>query len=91
MLKKNRKKQFLTAVFALLFALSSIMSIHIPAQAVTAKKVKKVALKIKKKTVTKKIYSLDKGKKATLKVIVTPKKAKKSITYKSSNKKVAKI
>lgn len=50
MLKKNRKKQFLTAVFALLFALSSIMSIHIPAQAVTAKKVKKVALKIKKKT-----------------------------------------
>ncbi len=91
MLKKNRKKQFLTAVFALLFALSSIMSIHIPAQAVTAKKVKKVALKIKKKTVTKKIYSLDKGKKATLKVIVTPKKAKKSITYKSSNKKVATV
>ena len=91
MLQKSRKKQFLSGVFALLFALSAIMSIHTPSHAATAKKVKKVAIKIKKKTVTKKTYSLYKGGKATLKVVVTPKKAKKSIAYKSSNKKVATV
>lgn len=38
-----------------------------------------------------KTYSLKKGKKATFKVSVTPKKAKKSVAFKSSNKKVAAI
>lgn len=50
--------------------------------------VKSVSLKIGNKKVMKKTYRMKKGEKKKLKVTVTPKKAKKSIRYKSGNKKV---
>ena len=58
--------------------------------AASAKKIKSVTLKIGKKAVTKKTYSLTK-KKATIQVKVNPKKAKKSVSFKSSNKAIAKV
>ena len=61
------------------------------AEAASSKAVKSVALKIGKKKVTKQTYFLVKGKTATLKVSVNPSKAKKSVSYKSSNKKIATV
>ena len=53
------------------------------------KTVKSVTLKIGSKNVTKKSYSVIAGKKVTVKVNVTPKAAKKSVSFKSSKKDVA--
>lgn len=53
--------------------------------------VKKVSISIKGKKVTKKTYLVKKGTSATLKVKVTPSKAKKKVTYKTSKKKVATV
>lgn len=53
--------------------------------------VKSVSLKIGNKKVTKKTYRMKQGEKKKLKVTVTPKKAKKSIRYKSGNKKVVTV
>ena len=61
------------------------------AEAASSKAVKSVELKIGKKKVTKQTYFLVKGKTATLKVSVNPSKAKKSVSYKSSNKKIATV
>lgn len=60
-------------------------------QAAGAKKVKSVSVKIGKKKVTKRTYSLQKGKTAVLKVKASPAKAKKSVKYKSSNKKIVAV
>ena len=51
----------------------------------------KLILKINKKNVTKKIYSVKKGKKVTLKASVSNLKGKKNIKYSSSNKKVVTV
>ena len=51
----------------------------------------KLTLKINKKNVTKKIYSVKKGKSVTLKASVSNLKGKKKIKYSSSNKKVVTI
>ena len=61
------------------------------AEAATPKAVKSIALKIGKKKVTKQTFFLVKGKTASLKVSVNPSKAKKSVSYKSSNKKIATV
>ncbi len=61
------------------------------AEAASSKAVKSVELKIGKKKITKQTYFLVKGKTATLKVSVNPSKAKKSVSYKSSNKKIATV
>lgn len=61
------------------------------AEAASPKVVKSVSLKIGNKKVTKKTYALTKGKTASLKVSVNPSKAKKSVSFKSSNKKVATV
>lgn len=53
--------------------------------------VKSVSLKIGNKKVTKKTYRMKRGEKKKLKVTVTPKKAKKSIRYKSGNQKVVTV
>ena len=69
----------------------SALVLNISSDAANTGKIKSVTLKINSKTVTKKTYSLKKGKKATVKVSVTPIKAKKSIVFKSSTKKVAAV
>lgn len=87
---KNLKKCFILTI-ATVLTLTSVLAFHTTADAANTKKVKSVALKIGNKTITKKTYSLVKGKKATIKVKVTPKKAMKSVTYKTNNKKVATV
>lgn len=86
------KKKHLFAVFLItVVAVMSALVLNISSDAANTGKIKSVTLKINSKTVTKKTYSLKKGKKATIKVSVTPIKAKKSIVFKSSNKKVAAV
>ncbi len=89
----NSKKARRLAAFGLAAALALTTAL-VPsgdASAASAKKVKKVVLKIGKKKVTKKTYTLKKGKKETIKVVVTPSKAKKSVSFKSSKKSVATV
>lgn len=86
------KKKHLFAVFLItVVAVMSALVLNISSDAANTGKIKSVTLKINSKTVTKKTYSLKKGKKATVKVSVTPIKAKKSIVFKSSTKKVAAV
>lgn len=91
MLRKGTSRRFLALGLAAAMMMSSALIADVKAEAASAKKVKSVSLKIGKKKVTKKTYKLTKGSKATIKVTVTPKKAKKSITFKSSSKKVATV
>ena len=90
MLGKNQRKRLLTAILAMSLALIPISGTS-PVSDAATKAAKSVTLKIGKKTVTKKTYSLTKGKKATIKVKVSPKSAKKSVTFKSKNKKIATV
>lgn len=88
MLTKNQKKHLL----AVLLILSSILITAPGTSSVSdaaARKISSVSLKIGKKTVTKKTYSLTKGKRVTIKVKVSPKSLKKSVRFKSKNKKIA--
>lgn len=90
MLRKNKKRCLLTAILVMSFALLPL-SAAFPASDAEAKGATGVTLKIGKKTVTKKTYSLVKGKKATIKVKVSQKTGKKSVTFKSKNKKIATV
>ncbi len=79
----------------LLITLSVLLAVTLcmpgTAEATSSKAVKSVALKIGKKKVTKQTYFLAEGKTAALKVSVNSSKAKKSVSYKSSNKRVATV
>lgn len=88
MLRKNQRKHLLTAILAMSLALIPISGTSSVSDA-AVRKIKSVTLKIGKKTVTKKTYSLVKGKKAKIKVKVSLKRTKKSVLFKSKNKKVA--
>ena len=88
---KINGKYITATALATLLLVTSTLTADVTTNAANTNKVKKVSLKIGKKTVTKKTYSLKKGKKATLKVTVSPKKSKKSVVFKSSNKKVATV
>lgn len=68
-----------------------LLAAPMSAEAAKPKAVKSVSVKIGGKKVTKKTYSLTKGKTASLKVTVKPSKARKSVSYKSSNKKIATV
>ncbi|MBR1742709.1 MAG: Ig-like domain-containing protein [Lachnospiraceae bacterium] len=78
-MKKETWKKILVFILVFAFALPIL-----PAKSGTA------ATKIKLK-VSKTKYSIEKGKSATIKVTVTPKKYKKYVTYKSSKKSVAAV
>ena len=74
MLTKNQKKHLL----AVLLILSSILITAPGTSSVSdaaARKISSVSLKIGKKTVTKKTYSLTKGKRVTIKVKVSDRKS----------------
>lgn len=82
--------RFLIFSFAVLLFFSAANPTR--AEAASPKAVKTVSVKIGKKKVTKKTYTLSKSKSAVqLKVSVSPSKAKKSVTYKSSNTKIATV
>lgn len=91
MFAKRNGKLFFTMVLTTIFSVTSILCTDVTTNAASTKKVKTVSLKIGKKKVTKKTFTLAKGKKATLKVSVSPKKSKKSVTFKSNNKKIATV
>jgi len=87
----NKRKGLFVVVFMAVISMVSAFIINTGSDASNAAKIKSVALKIGGKTVTKKSYSLQKGKKVTVKVRVTPEKAKKKVEFKSNDKKVATV
>ncbi len=80
-------KRWMTMALASAMVLTTVANNGVVAKAANAKAVKKVTVKIGKKNVTKKKITLVKGKSASLKVAVSPKSAKKSVSYKTSAKK----
>ena len=88
---KSKKRFLSTVMFIALFSAISALTLNVSSDASGTGKINGVSLKIGNKTVTKKTYSLKKGKSATLKVNVTPKNAKKSVEFKTSNKKTATV
>lgn len=88
-MKENRIMR--TLLITLTVLLTVTLCVPGTAEAASSKAVKSVVLKIGDKKVTKKTYTLAKGKTASLKVSVNPSKAKKSVSYKSSNKKIATV
>ena len=88
---RNCMKRMVALGLVAALATASLLGYKSSVNAASAKKVKSVTLKIGKKTVTKKTYSLAKKRKATIQVKVNPKKAKKSVSFKSSNKAIAKV
>lgn len=80
-----------TLLITLTVLLTVTLCVPGTAEAASSKAVKSVVLKIGDRKVSKKTYTLVKGKTASLKVSVNPSKAKKSMSFKSSNKKVATV
>lgn len=91
MMKFSMKRRLLAVLLAMTMVLSSAFTGVTSTSAASSKKVKSVTVKIGSKTVTKKTYSLKKGKSVTLKVTVNPKAAKKAIAYKTDKKAVATV
>lgn len=91
MFKSQKGRRFAAVGLASVLAITTAFVPSNDADAASAKKVKSVSLKIGKKKVTKKTYTLKKGKTATVKVTVTPAKAKKKVTFKTSKKSVATV
>lgn len=88
-MRENKRVRILP--ITLMFILMVMLCMSGTAEASSSKVVKSVALKIGKKKVTNQTCYLVKGKTATLKVSVNPSKAKKSVSYKSSNKKIVTV
>lgn len=90
MQKKNKFPYFLSLGLAAVFIITA-MFISDSTVYAGSSQVKSITLKIGKKKVTGKTYSLAKGKKAAIKVAVSPEKAKKSVSFKTSNKNIAAV
>ena len=81
-------------VLLLLVMLAGFGIWHVAAHAAsrqTLQTLQKMTIKIGKKTVTKKTYQLEKGKSAKLAVSFTPRTAKVTLQYKSSDKRVVQV
>ena len=82
------RKKF-TFLWALFFVLAlSVFGAGRPVEAASKNAVRAVAIRIDNKKATKKTYTLEVGKSKILKVTVSPKKAAKSIRYKSRSLKI---
>ncbi|MBQ2800022.1 MAG: Ig domain-containing protein [Lachnospiraceae bacterium] len=89
---KSIKSKVLVSLLAFALAVTSVGVPSVSAEAATNKKaVKSVTLKVKNKKVNKKTTTLQVGKTLTVKTTVNPSSAKKSISYKTSNKKIATV
>ena len=84
-------KKIITLTLAFLLVFSAVFGNGNTADAASANKVKSITVRIGKKNVTKKTYSLKKGKSATLKISVSPKKSKKSVTFRSAKKSIVTV
>lgn len=91
MYKANSVKRVLAFAMTAVLTISSVYAADTVSEAASAKAVKSVVLKIGTKKVTKKTYTLKKGKTAKITVLVNPAKAKKSISFKTSKKTVATV
>lgn len=86
------KRKVLVSFMAMALCVTSVFGTSTTTEAASSKKaVKSVTLKVGSKKVNGKTVQLTQGKSTTVKVTVNPSSAKKSITYKSSNKKIASI
>lgn len=85
------KKKIRMCIMALAVCLTANLCFPLTAEAAGSKKLRTVSVKIGNKKVTKKTYKMKKGKTVTLKVKVAPASAKKSVSYKSSNKKIVTV
>lgn len=89
---KKRKRILPVVLSALIMSMCFSQTIPQTAEAAGSKKaVKTVILKARSKKDNKKTVTLKKGAKVKLTVAVNPAKAKKSVTFKTSNKKVATV
>ncbi len=88
-MKTNRILKMMAVTLAM--ALAVTLALPGTVEAASSKAVKSVSVKIGTKKVAKKTYSLSKGMSVSLKVSANPVKAKKSVSFKSSNKKVATV
>lgn len=89
---KTIKSKVLVSLMAFALAVTSVGTPSVTAEAATNKKaVKSVTLKVNNKKVNKKTTTLQVGKTLTVKTTVNPSSAKKSISYKTSNKKIATV
>ena len=90
-MQKNIVHKYLAWMLIFAFVCSSVFVTAGKAEAAGKRNIKSVAVRIDGKKVTKKTVTLHKGKKTTLKVSVSPRKAKKNVTYTSSKKSVATV
>ncbi len=93
-MQKLRKQKYLQRVMVFLLTFCIVMAGSSSEAMAKNKKVlpmKAVALKIGKKKVTKKTYKMKQGQKKKIKVLVSPKKAKKSVSFSSTNKNVVSV
>lgn len=89
--KVTKTKRIVAFVLAMAMVLTTAFCDTTTTYAAGNKAVKTVSLKIGSKKVTKKTYTLEAGKTATIKTAVSPSSAKKSVAYKSSKKTVATV
>ena len=85
------KKRLVAGSLAVVLAFSAVGTNTLTVSAANPKAVKSVTVKIGKKSVTKKTYTLNQNKSVTLKVSVAPKAAKKSVSFKTSKKSIATV
>ena len=89
---KTIKSKVLVSLLAFALAVTSVATPSVSAEAASSKKaVKSVTLKVNNKKVNSKTTTLTVGKTLTVKTTVNPTSAKKSISYKTSNKKIATV
>lgn len=87
--KKNKKTLWIGCLLALL--LISVFGIPRQTEAANSKKISSYSVTINNKNVKKKKYTMNTGSTAQLRTTVKPAQALKSVSYKSSSSKVAKV
>lgn len=85
------KKKMRFCIFTMILIMIMSIVVMIPAEAASQKKLQSVSLKISGKNVTKKTYSMSKGETAVIKAEAKPVSARKSVLYKSSDKRIVTV
>lgn len=86
------KRKIFPYLWAVVFVLSmTVLTTGVTANAASQKAVKSITVRADKKNITKKIYTLEIGKSKSLKVTASPKKAVRSIRYKSNKPKIVAV
>lgn len=91
MKKGFNAKRAVAYMLAAVMLFTTVFCDRMTTYAASSKSISSVSLKINGKKVSKKTYTLEAGKTATIKTTVSPKSAKKSVTYKSNKTSVATV